>query len=547
MKKLKIEGPQDVFDIVRRRKWLMIVPFLLITIITALVAYKLPNIYQSETMIVVEEQKIPANMLAPLDNVDTMDRLNTLQQQILSRSNLLTVIKDFNLYTDFSLKLSDDEKLLALRNAIKVDPGVTQRETSTKVAYFKIAYENRDPYFAMRVTNRLASLFTEYDYRERQAKANATIEFFSSQVRAIEATLEEHEKRERAYRMLHQNSLSDMLDTNRQMLAMYQTKEKSATEAYDRAIMQAQNLKAQLNSTPEYLESKASKAVTLEKGEDGVVEKGPDELAVAKRDLERLQAKYTAKHPDVLRQTRIVEDLERRRRETPTSVARGGGSSSSLKNEKVVELKVNPAYQKLKLDLMAAEAEVTLRNKEREESKLAGAEFERRVSVTPEHTMELAWITRDLGSLRDRYQKLRNTLQEAKMTAEMQARQKGESFKIQDQANIPTAPYKPKRMVYVLLGAAIGLGLGILLAVLRELFDERIRTRAEIEGPLGLPVLVEIPEILNDREMQVKRMKKILAFSISIVLFVGAIATMVQLFFRNYQVIVEYVILSGLF
>src|SRR5262249_43901353 len=134
-----------------------------------------------------------------------------------------------------------------------------------------------------------------------------------------------------------------------------------------------------------------------------------------------------------------------------------------------------------------------------------------------------------------------------KMNGEVEARQKGESFKIQDAAIEPTSPIKPKRTIYILLGAAVGLGLGVLLAVLRELFDERIRTRAEIEGPLGLPVLVEIPEILNEREMQVKRMKKIMAFGVSIALFVGVIATVVQLFFKNYQVIVEYVIVSGLF
>src|SRR5712692_5981218 len=144
MKKLKIEGPQDVFEIVKRRKWLIIVPFLLITIVVGMVVftkvgigptkeYLLPDIYQSETLVIVEELKVPVN-LPDFDNGATMDRLSTLQQQILSRTNLEKVVVDFNLYNDFRLRLTRDDKILALSHAIKVDIGTTQRETTTKVA-----------------------------------------------------------------------------------------------------------------------------------------------------------------------------------------------------------------------------------------------------------------------------------------------------------------------------------------------------------------------------------------------------------------------------
>ncbi|MBI1745529.1 MAG: hypothetical protein HYR55_02965 [Acidobacteria bacterium] len=547
MKKLKIEGPQDVFDIVKRRKWLMCVPFLMITVLVMLVAYNLPNIYQSETMIIVEEQKIPSNMVAPLDNVDTMDRLNTLSQQILSRSNLGTVVNDFNLYSDFRIHLTQDDKILALRNAVRVEPGTSQRETTTKVSYFKLSYESRDRFMAMKVTNRLAQLFMEYDYKARMQKNIQTIAFFTSEAAAVEAMLTEAENKERIFRQANLYALPEQAERNTRMLEIYQAKEKSATEALDRSETRIQNLKRILSETPEYLDSKVTKVIGGETVQEGITERGEDELTAAQRNLAQMRARYTEKHPDVRAAANRVRQLEMTRRDVPGATASATDRRlPAPRSTSLVEVKVNPIYGKLKDQITELESEIQLRRKERETAKTDVATFERYIGATPQAGMELAVITRDLSSLRDRYNKLRNMLNEAKMASNMDARQKGESFRIQDPASLPATPIKPRRIIYILIGALFGLGLGILLAVLREFFDEKIRTRAEIEGPLGLPVLVEIPEILNQRELNLKRMKKVLAFSFSIVLFVGIVGVAVQLFFRNYQIIVEYVILSGL-
>jgi len=560
MKKVKIEGPQDVFDIVKRRKWLMIMPLLLFTILTAVVVYTkvdvgprteylLPDIYAAETLVIVEEQKLPQEWVKSPDGVDTMERLVTLQQQILSRSNLAKVVEIHNLYNDFRVRLTPDEKILALQRAIRVDPGTTQNERTTKVAYFKISYENRDPVLAMKVANQLAGLFVEYDFRTRMQKSEATITFLKNEVDAIQKNLTEVERKEAEYKQQNINALPDRADQNIRMVELYQTKAKNASDEIDKATIRLDKLKRDLAQMPMMLENKVSRFVPGERSaEEGVPVKLDEELQAQRKALAAMQQKYTDRHPDLVAQKRLVENLEKERAAALRSAAppKGAGRTAGSQTQEVVENKLNPAYQELKARIDDEQALITAKKLERDNASEDASLYEKFARDTPRHKMALEHITRNLTSLRARYEKMSTNLTDAKLAGNMVGRNQGEAFRMQDPATQPTSPVKPKRFIYVLIAALTGVALGVMLAILRELFDDKVRTRAEIEGPLGLPVLVEIPEILDAREVQAKRLRRVLAYSFSTLLFVGVIGVLVQLFFRNYQVIVEYVILSGL-
>jgi uncharacterized protein involved in exopolysaccharide biosynthesis len=89
--------PEDIVGILWRRKWLVAVPFIVAVVCTALVSYRLPRRYRSETVILVVPQRIPESYVKSTITTRIEDRLSSLREQILSRSRLERVIKDFNL------------------------------------------------------------------------------------------------------------------------------------------------------------------------------------------------------------------------------------------------------------------------------------------------------------------------------------------------------------------------------------------------------------------------------------------------------------------
>ena len=94
----KVYKPEDILRILRRRIWLLVVPFAVVAAATAVVSRKLPDMYRSDTLILVVPQRVPENYVKATVTTRIEDRLQSISQQILSRTRLERIIQDFNLY-----------------------------------------------------------------------------------------------------------------------------------------------------------------------------------------------------------------------------------------------------------------------------------------------------------------------------------------------------------------------------------------------------------------------------------------------------------------
>lgn len=91
---------QDYGAMALRRKWYIIIP-LVCSVIISMAVYKfLPKIYRATTVILVQPQQVPQSYVQPTITASVTDRLNTITQEILSRTRLEKVIEEFNLYAD---------------------------------------------------------------------------------------------------------------------------------------------------------------------------------------------------------------------------------------------------------------------------------------------------------------------------------------------------------------------------------------------------------------------------------------------------------------
>jgi uncharacterized protein involved in exopolysaccharide biosynthesis len=127
------------------------------------------------------------------------------------------------------------------------------------------------------------------------------------------------------------------------------------------------------------------------------------------------------------------------------------------------------------------------------------AVYQRRIEETPKREQELSTLTRDYELLKTNYQSLLDKKIQAQMAENLERKQQGEQFKVLDPARVPVRPVRPDRNKILLIGTVIGLGLGLGLSWFRETLDQSFHTVAEVEGYLGLPVLVAIPNLKEER------------------------------------------------
>src|SRR3990170_142722 len=141
---------EDVIEIILRRKWFIIIPFLLSIVGTLLALIFIPPVYKSTTLILVEPQKVPEAYVKSTITVDINDRVNTITQQVISRTRLESIIKEFDLYKDAKDKLTSDEVVDLVRGNIEVavKGGTRNRDLS-----FMIAYMGNNPETVMHVTS----------------------------------------------------------------------------------------------------------------------------------------------------------------------------------------------------------------------------------------------------------------------------------------------------------------------------------------------------------------------------------------------------------
>jgi uncharacterized protein involved in exopolysaccharide biosynthesis len=205
--KLKV---QDYIEIILQRKWILIFTFLVGMTISVAFSYSIPLTYRSSTLILLEPQKIPTAYVSPTITSTVQERLATISQQILSRTNLETIILQFGLYKQeqnegppllnvLKQKLKaianlDLEKMLARFNPRKAAESIPidvlvermRRDIEVKVMgggnAFSVSYNAKEPVTAMRVTNTLASLFIEKNLKLREQQAEGTSEFLESQL-----------------------------------------------------------------------------------------------------------------------------------------------------------------------------------------------------------------------------------------------------------------------------------------------------------------------------------------------------------------------------
>ena len=518
--------PEVVLQAIWRRKWLVLVPFVLIAVTTVAVTRRLPNRFRSETLILVVPQQIPESYVQPTVRVRLEDRLASFNQQILSRTRLEQIVREFDLYP-LERKTHLMEDVIERMRTQDIDvqttgPGGRQASAPT----FRISYSGRDPRTVMKVTERLASLFIEESLRDRSALAEGTNQFLETELQEARNRLIEQEKRLEAYRQQHAGELPSQLNTNMQAIQNIQmqlqslsqsiTQDKDRRQTVDRMLEEAEALPPIQSPTPAA-------------GRPGKPDADPSvpvaqQLEDAREQLRALELRLKPTHPDLARMKRVISRLEQK--------AEAEALEQPL-SPSGAPVPTNPqeAQRQARIRDLSAERDALPRRiaaKEAQEVKFREslASYQARIAAVPARETELVELTRDYETLRQIYTDLLTKNENARASANLVGRQLGEQFRLLEPARLPERPISPNRPQIYTMGALGGLALGLGLALLLDYRDRTLRTEADLIGAFALPVLALVPTMAgaDDRQKRRRTVKVAVAaglFAVSVSLVVA--------------------------
>jgi polysaccharide chain length determinant protein (PEP-CTERM system associated) len=472
----------DYIEIMRRRIWYLVIPFVLIILGTVLFVIFAPRLYKASTLVLVSPQQVPEALVRSTVTTRIEERLQSIAQEVMSRTRLEQVIAEFRLYQKESRTLSKEEIVEKMQKDIKVELPTKRDEKG----FFTISYIGADPTVVTGVANRLTSLFIEENLRVREKQAVGTTEFLASELTTTKTKLEQLEAALSQYKRQHMGELPEQRDTNLKILEQLQLQSQRIGEnlraAQDRKLYiqkQLADLELPISAggggdTPALgKETRVSSGRSSpDPGMTGSYESQKDAL---NRQLDELTSKYTASHPDVIAAKRKLAELE--------------------KKKETYNVKNDPRHKELRNQLTITDMEI--KRFRSEEAQLSGQmnRYRGRIENVPSREQEMASLVREYQNTKETHELLMKKGQDAQQAENLERRQKGEQFRVIDPARLPEKPFSPDIPKVLLIGLVLSIGCSFGLAFIREQLDRSFHDAGDAEVTLGLRVLATIPKI----------------------------------------------------
>lgn len=491
----------DYVDIARRRKWSILLPILFVLTCAGAVALFLPPVYRSTSTILIEEQEIPAAFVEATVTSYAEQRLQQINQRIMSTTRLLEIIDRFDLYKKMRRKRTTEEVVKQMRADVKlgqisaeVIDRRTGRPTSATIA-FSLSYQGQDrPEVVQKVANILVSLFLEENLEVRSRQTAETSKFFQDEMKRVQEELAEVEKKLAEFKKRHIHELPELLELNIQQLGNTESRMERMEEQLRSQKNQEGYLRTQLANLSPFLENTDR-----------------NRLKTLETELATLRSSLSEMHPDVIKTAGAVKALRRK-------LANKGINTFTTDSEEPD----NPAYITLASQLASTKSEINSLSNQLQELRRTKAKYEARIETTPKVEHEYRRLTGDQANLKAKADDLMQKYMEATVAHGLEKEQKGERFTLIDPPQIPEKPFRPNRMAIVMIGVVLGIAAGFGLAVLREFTDQSVY-RTDKLAAAGLPVLGEVPSILLPRDIRRIRMKRVLLYTAAGLMIIGAV------------------------
>jgi len=490
-----------------KRMGLIIACFVVVSSLTFYLAFSLPPVYRSSTLILITPQKLPSSYVDSTVTMTIQERIYSITQEILSRTRLEEITKRFGLYSSAGREISMAEKVKKLRENVNIETPRMKRRGETENS-FRLSFESESPEKAQQVAAALTSLFIEGNLKIREQRAIGTTAFIKAEANRLREALEKQEATVNLYKAKHQWELPDQLQANLSTLEQFGRELQSnllrLSSLEDRKVVQDKQLM-------EAEQIGQIKGETQDISGEKIVPSMP-RVESMRTQLEALLSRYSESHPDIIGLKREIDATE-----TGELTHRPEASDSASPLVRPVRNPIREMLINQSQDLNNEIKSVKMNN---EMLRKKIALYQARVDNIPARTIEVAKITRTHDITLAKYQDLLGKLFDSQLSENMERKQKAEQFQIIDAANVPQNPVSPNRQRILLMGLIAALGAGFGLAYLLEIMDSSLKSGDELNGYISVPLLASIPAITTRGTVLHKRRQQALLILTS----VGALA-----------------------
>jgi polysaccharide chain length determinant protein (PEP-CTERM system associated) len=491
---------QRYLGVVRRRHLHFLAPLFVGWALVWGASWVLPPRYQSSTLILVEQPTMPKDYVTPNVSDDLQERMQSITQQILSRTRLLHIIDQYNLYVEPHSKQSPDQKVDSMRRDITID---LVRDGNNQITAFNVSYSSRSPQVAQKVTSELTNLFINENLEVRQQQSEDTTKFIESQLETARQALSDQEAKIREFKGQHGGELPAQVASNLQILSGLQGQLQTEEDALNTAKQQRV-----------YLETLVTQYRSLQ-GSARTGSGAPMGLPAVEQELERLRAQladltshYTDRHPDVRKVKDQIAKTEKMRDQMLASLkaAQSGDPATPDADEMADQIK-DPSSPLLQVQSQVQANRVEIANREHgvQELKAKVIDYQARLNQEPAREQQLADLTRGYDQSKANYDELLKKKNESAMATSMELLQQGERFRIIDPPSLPIKPDFPNRLKFCGIGLGVGLALGVVVAGGFEMMDDRVHEESKLQELLPVSVISEIPALTLPTEEQEER------------------------------------------
>ena len=507
---------QHYLGVAKRRHLHFLIPLFIGWAVVWAASWVLPPRYVSNTLILVEQSTMPKDYVTPNINDNLQERMQSITQQILSRTRLAHIIDLFNLYSKPGSETSADAKVEGMRKDINIE---LVRDSRNQITAFNVSYTSKDPRLAQRVTGELTNLFINENLEVRQQQSEGTTQFLETQLAAARKDLSDQEDRVRLFKAQHVGEMPGQLSSNLQILQGLQTQLQTAEDSLNAARQQRV-----------YLQTLADQYRTLQgpvKSSDGTPVGLPaidQQLQKLRSQLADLSSRYTDHHPDVRKLKEEIAKTEKLREQLLASLKARSESTDIADSSTGIPSDTTQAslLAPIQGQLRSNQLEITNRESTIAELKTKVENYQGRLNQEPIREQQLTDLTRGYDQSKANYDDLLKKKNESKMATSMELLQQGERFRIVDPPSLPQKPEFPNRLKFCGIGLGIGLVLGAVVAGAFEFMDDRLHSGKEIRKLLPAEVIGEIPPIVNVADSQGTRRTQWLGW-VTAVFVLGAI------------------------
>jgi polysaccharide biosynthesis transport protein len=501
------------------------------------IAFSLPSIYESSATILIEQKKIPDQMIQSTVASYAEELLESVQQRVMAADNIVALIKKHKLYDEKS-RLQDinalvDEFRLATVLVPAIAPQVQERSGRTaEVTYaFTVSFQYPDAQLAQAVVTDLANLYTRANESLRTETAAKTTAFLNTEAARLQRQLADTEFKLSQLKAKYGVQLGDNPALN---LSRFEQTERELMQT-DQDLRSARErrdlLQTDISRTPRY------RAILDDSGQTMLA--GSDRLAQAQQELVALRGRYSDDHPDVVRlrneiaalsgapvdqsaqTSQILAEIAVRQQELAAArqtysdshpdVVRLQSTIANLQKQlkeagarrsapAALPPATNPDYLQIVTRMRGADEEISTLNRRRSELSARLEEYRHGVFPSAQAEKEYTELSRELGFLQTQFSDIRSKQNQAALAQKLEAGQSGERLTVVDPPRLPTDPVKPNRVMLFFLGFVLALAGALGTAAVTEAMDKMVRGQKDVQTLMGDAPLAIIPYIQNSAD-----------------------------------------------